>query len=812
MQKSFMEPWFITFNESREETRGRIVVWYNMETIKISVRNLVEFILREGDIDQRRGQVSEKDAMEAGSRIHRKIQKSMGSLYRSEVPLAVEIPMDRFILRIEGRADGIMDEGGRVTIDEIKGVYKKVEDMEVPVFVHKAQAMVYAYIYATEHSLSSIWVQMTYCNLETEYIRRFQEELSYQKLKEWFRGILDAYMIWADYSHDHREVRQASIADVEFPYAYRAGQRDMAVSVYSAIRNGSPLFVQAPTGIGKTLAAIFPAVKAMGQGMGDKIFYLTAKTITRTVAVDGFERLREQGLQFSSVVITAKEKICMREECTCNPEACPYAKGHYDRINEAVYDCITHEENITREVILIYAGRHQVCPFEFSLDVSLWVDGIICDYNYVFDPTVNLKRYFAQGVKGDYVFLVDEAHNLYERASSMYSAELYKEDFLELKNIIKPYSAKLARRLEECNKILLGMKKECKNYQMLDSIQPLIRKLLSVISEYEDFLEKHHGLPEETRILEFYFEIYRFLNTYERVDENYVIYCEQVTPASFRLKLYCVNTSRNLKECLDKGRATIFFSATLLPIRYYKKLLSEEEDYAIYIPSPFPRENRALMIGRDVSSRYSRRGRREYEKIYQYIVEITAAKPGNYMVFFPSYRMLEDVYSIAMEKGLEQKMKLVCQQPNMKEEEREAFLACFAEQNVVGFCILGGIFAEGIDLTGDRLIGAVIVGTGLPMVCNEREILKNYFEEREGKGFEYAYLYPGMNKVLQAAGRVIRRAEDRGILLLLDERFLYSGNQQLFPKEWADYKVLTVNQVQEEGKAFWNQFSGTEDR
>lgn len=785
---------------------------YQMETIKISVRNLVEFILREGDIDNRRGQVSEKDAMEAGSRIHRKIQKSMGSFYRSEVPLAIELPMARFVLRIEGRADGIMEQEGKVTIDEIKGVYRKVEDMEAPVFVHKAQAMVYAYIYATEYGLDKIHVQMTYCNLETEFIRQFKEELPYEQLKQWFLEIIDAYMIWADYSHDHREERQASIADVEFPYEYRAGQRDMAVSVYSAIKNGSPLFVQAPTGIGKTLAAIFPAVKAMGQSLGDKIFYLTAKTMTRTVAVDGFERLRGQGLKFASIVITAKEKTCMLEACACNPEDCPYARGHYDRINAAVYDCITHEWNITREVILAYAERHQVCPFEFSLDVSLWVDGIICDYNYVFDPTVNLKRYFAQGVKGDYVFLVDEAHNLYERASSMYSAELYKEEFLELKNIIKPYSPKLARRLEECNKILLGFKKECEGYLVLDSIQHLILKLLSVIGEYEEFLEHHHGMPEETRILEFYFQLYQFLNIYERVDENYVIYCEQTSSASFKLKLYCVNTSKNLKECLEKGRAAIFFSATLLPIRYYKKLLSADEDYAIYIPSPFCRDNMELMIARDVSSRYSRRGRAEYEKIYRYIEGLIAAKEGNYMVFFPSYKMLEDVYSIAMEQGLHQRVKLICQNQNMKEAEREAFLATFEERNVVGFCIMGGIFAEGIDLTGERLIGAIVVGTGLPMVCNEREILRNYFEEREGQGFEYAYVYPGMNKVLQAAGRVIRTGTDRGIILLLDERFLHSGNQQLFPREWEDYRVVTVNQVQETGKAFWDKFSLVENQ
>lgn len=778
-----------------------------MEVIKISVRNLVEFILREGDIDNRRGQVSEKDAMEAGSRIHRKIQKSMGSFYQSEVPLSIELPMDRFSLRIEGRADGIIEQAGAVTIDEIKGVYRKIEEMEAPVFVHKAQAMVYAYIYAREHSLETIGVQMTYCNLETEEIRRFQEVFSFAQLEEWFQGIIDSYMLWANYSYDHRLERQASIEGVEFPFPYRMGQRDMAVSVYNAIRNETPLFVQAPTGIGKTLATLFPAVKAVGQALGDKIFYLTAKTMTRTVAVEGFQKLREQGLVFSTVVITAKEKSCTQEECTCNPDACPYAKGHFDRVNEAVYDCITHERNITREVLLSYAEKHQVCPFEFCLDVSLWVDGIICDYNYVFDPRVNLKRYFGQGVRGDYIFLVDEAHNLYERASSMYSAELYKEDFLELKKLIKPYSTKLARRLEECNKILLEYKKECSTYQILGNIFPLIQKLLATVGEYETFLETHHGLPEETRILEFYFQLYQFLNIYERVDDNYVIYCEQVNASSFKLKLYCVNTSENLKECLGKGRATIFFSATFLPIRYYKKLLSNEEDYAIYIPSPFPQENRSLIVGGDVSSRYTRRGRQEYEKIFRYIERVVSGKQGNYMVFFPSYKMMEDVYEIAQEHGFPERTKVLCQTANMTEPDREEFLKAFEEEGVVGFCTMGGIFAEGIDLTGNRLIGAIVVGTGLPMVCNEREIQMNYFDTTQGQGFEYAYLYPGMNKVLQAAGRVIRTDTDRGVIVLLDERFLNNANRQLFPKEWEDYQVTSVEQVQEKVEEFWSKFS-----
>ena len=783
-----------------------------METIKISVRNLVEFLLRAGDIDNRRGNISEQNAMEAGSRIHRKIQNSMEASYQSEVSLAFDVPTAHFILRIEGRADGIIDQGTWVTVDEIKGVYKNIDEMETPIEVHKAQAMVYAYIYANKHGLQKIRIQITYCHLETERIRRFQEEWTYTALEEWFDSMVRSYVVWADYAYQHRKLRQASIAPIEFPFAYREGQRDMVVSVYSAIRKEMPLFVQAPTGIGKTLATIFPAVKAMGQEMGEKLFYLTAKTVTRTVAVEGLEKLREQGLKLSSVVITAKEKICMSETCDCNPDACPYAKGHYDRINEAVYDCITHEWNVTREVVNAYAEKHQVCPFELSLDVSLWMDAVICDYNYVFDPRVSLKRYFGQGVTGDYIFLVDEAHNLYERASSMYSAELYKEEFLELKRILKPYSPKLARKLDTCNKVLLEWKKECEGYRILDSVQPLILKLLSLMGEYESFLEAYHGLPEEKKILEFYFRLYQFLDIYERVDENYVIYCEQVSDTSFKVRLYCVNTAQNLKACLEKGRATVFFSATMLPIRYYKSLLSDEEDYAVYIPSPFSREHLGVMVATDVSTRYRRRGREEYQKIFQYIKGLVAGRQGNYMVFFPSYKMLEDVYSIALEEGFDQKVHLICQNPNMTETERETFLEMFYERNLVAFCTMGGIFSEGIDLVGDMLIGAVIVGTGLPMVCREREILQQYFQEHSGHGFEYAYTYPAMNKVLQAAGRVIRTTEDKGIVLLLDERFLNPDTRQLFPREWEGYQTVSVDKIEECAKAFWDKFSLVETK
>lgn len=785
-----------------------------MYQMKISVRGLVEFIFRSGDIASGEGSFS-KEAMAEGSRIHRKIQGKMGFAYDAEVPLKHEVKRDDFVLIIEGRADGIITEKDGVTIDEIKGVYKKLEHMDEPVFVHKAQAMCYAYIYALQKELTEISVQMTYCNMDTEDIKRFKEEFTFEYLKEWFDTLVEEYCKWAQFEVDNRTLRNATIEDLEFPYTYRSGQRDMVGSVYLSIKRRQNLFVQAPTGIGKTMGALFPAIKAMGDGYGEKLFYLTAKTIARGVAVDGLETLRACGLHFRSILITAKEKICPLEEMKCEPEHCPYAKGHFDRINKAVYDCITNEVNITRDVLLEYANKHMVCPFEMGLDVSLFVDGIICDYNYVFDPKVKLRRYFAEGAKGDFLFLVDEAHNLVDRASSMYSAAIYKEDFLAMKKLLMPYNAKVGKLLNNCNKEMLELKKQCDNpkrYALIDDMGSLYLKLLRLHAQLESFMEESKEIPalkpHKDEILDFYFQINQFLNIYELVDESYEIYGEQVSDKSFMLKLYCIHPANNLSECIEKGNATVFFSATMLPITYYKELLhNQEEDYAIYIPSPFPQQNRNILAGVDVSSRYRLRGPKQYEKMARYLDVLVHGKRGNYMAFFPSYKMLNDVYAIAMEYNLLSDVRVLCQTPYLSEEEREGFLDEFrnAEEPVLGFCILGGIFSEGIDLTGDYLIGAAIMGTGLPMVCNEREIQQNYFALREDKGFEYAYLYPGMNKVQQAAGRVIRTMEDKGIILLLDERFVTQQVVDTFPAEWEDYDVVTLDNVEEKIQLFWKQ-------
>ena len=780
------------------------------ERIKISVRNLVEFILRSGNLDNRRTSAADREAMQKGSRIHRKIQKQMKASYKAEVPLKWEEEYSDFIIEIEGRADGIIDDEEACVIDEIKGVYRDLYFLEEPVPVHKAQAMCYAYFYASQKKISKIEVQMTYCHLETEEIKRFREEFSFSYLKKWFEDLLSEYYKWANFQYQRRIERRSSMEGLEFPYPYRKGQKELVSGVYHTMRTEKQLFIQAPTGIGKTMAAIFPAVRAVGEGHGDKIFYLTAKTITRTVAEEAFSILKEKGLSYKTISITAKEKLCLCEETDCNPEKCPYAEGHFDRVNAAVFEILNEKDTYLREDLLEQAEKHRVCPYEMCLDISSWVDAVICDYNYVFDPNVYLRRFFGDGVKGDYLFLIDEAHNLVERGRKMYSAVLCKEDFLETAKIVKEHSAKLYKILKKCNRLMLEYKRECDECTVMENIAGLSLQLMNLLGEMENFLEKEHEEKVQKAVLEFSFSVRHFLNMYDIADENYVIYSHYDDEQRFLITLYCVNPKRNLQECLNKGRGAVFFSGTFLPLPYYRSLFSERrDDYAICASSPFLRENLKLLVACDVSSKYTRRGVSEYEKMAEYIYELAAGKQGNYMVFFPSYRMLEDIYEIFRNKTEERQFEVSCilQSSNMTEQEREEFLEAFQENSaktLIGFCVMGGIFSEGIDLTGERLIGAAIVGTGLPQVGCEREILKNYYDEKAQNGFAYAYRYPGMNKVLQAAGRVIRTKEDRGVVLLLDERFLQREYLELFPQEWQSYERCTVGNAGQKIRAFWD--------
>ena len=817
--------------------------------ITISVRALVEFMLRNGDIDNRIHQAP-TDAMLEGGRIHRMIQKSMGPEYHPEVSLKYTYETTKYDLIIEGRADGIVDkyfddkdaydaqesfieaQKPAPIIDEIKGTYRELARLKEAVAVHLAQAKCYGAMYCLLRHCPNIKVRMTYCNIDTEELKYFDSEYSYEEITGWFKNLINSYRKWSDFEFEWERIRTSSIKAVQFPFPYRDGQKDLAAAVYRTIIHKKKLFLEAPTGTGKTITTIFPSVKAIGEGKSSKLFYLTAKTITRAVAKDAFDILRrEQNLRFKTVVITARDKICFlpEDKRNCNPEACPYAKGHYDRINDAIFDLLTSEDSFDREKIVEYAGKHQVCPFEMSLDMSLWADGVICDYNYCFDPFVYLRRFFADNVRKDYIFLVDETHNLLDRGRDMYSAVLRKESFLELKSAIKDYHPKIAAHLDKCNKAMLEIKRECDDLLILTSIDKLINplnRLGAIISEY---LEEHSEGPCREEILNFYFDISRFLTIYDLVDDHYVMYSEYSEYGDFLVRLYCADPSRNLSACMDRGRSSILFSATLLPVQYYKKLLGgTDEDFEIYAKSVFDPDKLGLFIGSDVTSKYSQRSPRQYYNIASYINSIVGARSGNYLIFFPSHQFLEEVLFIYEEEFLNpEDTELLIQREHMSEEAREAFLDSFSsgndmdlselikfdldvtdDKNVLGFCVMGGIFSEGIDLKYDSLIGVIVVGTGIPMVCNEREVLRKYFEDKDNDGFDYAYRFPGMNKVLQAAGRVIRTEEDLGVVALLDNRFLQADYKVLFPREWKGYENVSTRTVKNAVSRFWSQKTG----
>lgn len=807
---------------------------------RISVRNLVEFILRCGDIDNRIGTGAD-DAMQEGARLHRKLQQRAGSDYKPEVSLGYSYVEDDVEIAIEGRADGVIENESGVTVDEIKTTYADVMRYKDAKPLHLAQAKFYAYMIAVSKDLPNVKVRLTYVNIDTEEIKYFNYTFFTEELLEFTSNVCHEYVKWARLEYDWKEVRNNSISGLPFPFEYRDGQEELVKQVYYTIHRKRKLFLEAPTGVGKTIATMYPSIQAMGQSLGEKLFYLTAKTITRTVAQDTVEVMRKDGLKIRNITLTAKEKICFTGDHECNPDACPYAKGHFDRVNDCIYELVMAEEAITAEKIIEYAKKHQVCPFEMSLDASLFSDVIICDYNYAFDPRARLQRYFLDEAKaGNYLFLVDEAHNLVDRAREMYSAEIIKENIMALRRLTEEEIPSVSKKLEKCNKALLALKHQCDNYLINPFIDDFTTALMRTYSEIDKILKADRKTSEEKKIskevkdaiLEFYFEASHFLKMYELCDENYCIYCAYNPHGDFFLKLFCVNPRKNLAECMQMARSTVLFSATLLPIQYYKNLLAgESDDYEVYAQSVFDPSKRGLFIAKDVTSKYTRRSEDEYTKIARYIHDVVNSRPGNYMVFFPSYKFLESVANAYdFEYCEEMNTEILMQTMSMKEADRDDFLKRFETgansdelfgfidapieteddeeelRSLIGFCVMGGIFSEGIDLAHESLIGVIVVGTGLPQVCLEREIMKETFDSEEVDGFDYAYRFPGMNKVLQAAGRVIRTETDIGIVVLLDERFLQRSYIRMFPKEWDNYIPVRISDAATEIEKFWEEW------
>lgn len=787
--------------------------------ISISVRGLVEFLGRRGDIGDRTIGRDALGAMQAGSRIHRKLQKTAGHDYHPELPLELVVDMGDYDLVITGRADGVIYKEGEsggpdpsfpVIIDEIKGMYLDVLTLEEPVPVHLDQAKAYAYIFALQKGLDQIRVQMTYVSLDTEEVRQFCLAFDFAEIQNWFSGEIEAYRRWSDFRFHWKKVCKESIRKMDFPYEYRPGQKKLAADVYRSIHRRKILYIQAPTGVGKTLSTIFPALKAMGEGEVDRIFYLTAKSMTRRVARETIQLLADRGYRGKTTEIMAREKLCLLEHRSCNPKDCPYARGHYDRINDVLYEGLTSRDLFDRDSLVSLAEDRQVCPYALCLDLASFSDNILCDYNYVFDPNVCLSSLLRQGEKREDLFLVDEAHNLVDRARQMYSEVLYKNDFLDLRRAFRGRKRKLVLGAGRCSRFFTDRAREQEGDQILEQVDPFVFSLMNVAAEISSYLEEGLPVEEHEQVLDIYFRIRYFLSITDWLDDHYVISLES-HGRNAAIHLYCIDPSFLLSERIARARSCVFFSATLLPIRYYKKLLStDREAYAIYAESVFSEDRRGLFIASDISSRYKERGPVTYQRYAAYIRKISLARGGNYIVFFPSYQFLRDVLQEFTPIQPED-CRLIVQERKMSELDMEHFLDRFRERepgSLLAFCVTGGIFSEGIDLTGESLIGAIIVGVPLPQVNRYTTILKNYFDRRtsafgEGEGYDYAYLYPGMSKVLQAAGRVIRTESDRGLIALLDDRFLREDYMACFPREWRKYQRIRLNHVEDRLGDFW---------
>lgn len=753
-------------------------------TVQIAVRTLVEYVMREGSIDAR---FLSRTALSDGTRIHQKLQKNYQENDQKEVYLRSEIPFKDLSFVVEGRCDGLLFRDGEVIVDEIKSFSQPLDRLVVDGYpVHWAQAKMYAYIYCKDHELEDISVQLTYVHVESENKKYYKKRFTFSELESFAFDMIEGYAPYASLKLNLINSRNASCKALEFPFAsYRKGQRKLAGAVYKANLDEKSLFTKAPTGIGKTISTLFPAVKAMGEGLLNRIFYLTAKTITRTAAEEALAKMRSCGLRLTSVTLTARDKICFKEQTICQKDHCEYANGYYDTINEAVLDILNHEDALTREVLEEYALKHKVCPFEFSIDLAYEVDTVICDYNYVYDPRVSLKRILEEQKKSTAI-LVDEAHNLVDRGRGMFSASLDKRTFLQLK---KDYKGTDNLIYESANKVnawfiaLRKMKAEQSEF-VLDAIDSSLEELL------KEFMEAaEHGLQIENsqNLLDAYFEAKNFLKILELFDDSYVVYGEK-DKNEMRIKLFCMNPAKHLRQMGRGYRSRVFFSATLSPLPYYQDILGgHEDDYLFSLPTPFSSDQMEVFI-EPLSTRYRDR---EHTKaaIASLIKSLLENRPGNYLIFFPSYQYLRTVHDL-LEQEFDEKNILI-QTTGMTEEDRESFIEAFKphqNETLLGFAVLGGIFSEGIDLIGDRLNGVVVVGVGLPQICFERNLIKDYFDKKEKNGYNYAYVYPGMNKVLQAGGRLIRSEKDKGIIVLIDDRFLQERYQQLLPKEWKHYK------------------------
>lgn len=774
------------------------------KAVRVNVRALVEFALEGGDLwaDM---QLTER--MREGQIAHMAIQQKYPEGWESEVTVRHDENVLGVDLAIFGRMDGFWDRGeGEIpVIEEIKSTRvrnpERIGQDAYP--VHWAQAHIYAYIVCRQKKCEYVEVRLTYQSVDgprVTYTRTFSED----RLTELFLSYAMPYAQWVALLQGWEEKSRPTMRALKFPYSgYREGQRDMAANAYKAIKNGRILLCQAPTGIGKTSAALFPAIKAVGEGLTQRIFYLTARTTARRAAEDALDRMRERGLRARSVTLTAKEKICFMQGARCHPDECPYAAGYYDKRRGALTEAVGMERFGRAEIELL-AREYEVCPFELSLDLCETADVIICDYNYVFDPVVHLKRFF-DGSKCECALLIDEAHNLASRAREMLSAELKYADLLALRRAVARADGDKSDLYKATAALIKEMRALCKPLEGPSAESEPPSSLYGPVDDFVEACREKMGQMEyHEQLLECYFAALDYQRACDAFDGNYkaLLFNDK---SAYRVRIWCLDPAEYLRAAMLKTNGAVLFSGTLTPMHYYARISGvrrEEGDALLELDSPFPSEN-LLVLRVPLDTRYVRR-EETAGQIARAILSMCQAKKGNYMACFPSHAYLQLVYErfMLISGG---RIRTIKQESGMKEAEREAFIEMLRpnpSESLVAFIAMGGIFAEGVDLPGDRLSGAAIVGVGLPQPDMERELLAEAWNDSD-EGRAYAYVYPGMERVLQAAGRVIRSEEDRGVVLLLDERYAGEEYRELLPGHWRVRGARDAQSAAEKMRAFW---------
>ncbi len=750
--------------------------------IKANVRKVVEFLYSGGDLTS---EFSSNSDMLEGTKAHQFLQAKYGEEDKSEVTVKHSFEYEGYSVVLQGRIDGLLNNGA--IIEEIKSTQTDLELLTIDGRPqHLAQAKYYAYFYMLANDLKSIEVHLKYIHVSTYETRTFKKKYNRTQLEKYFNKSIEIYLDWHITLITHNRYFIEHIDSLTFPFEFRKNQRELMGAVYKTILKEDILYAVAPTGTGKTIATLFSSLKTVKPK--DKIMYLTAKNSLKRLALNTIEFLNEQDLKCKAIEITSKDSICFLEERDCDPDVCPFAKGYFDRLRNALTDAYLNEDVFTKELVEEYAEKHKICPFEFSLDLSYFMNVVIADYNYAFDPKVHLKRYFDVP-DYDIKLLVDEAHNLVSRGKSMYSAELLAEDLLDLKKELALHTRKFSRII---NKLLNHFEGD----QVLRIFpEDLEQDFYALHSKLSKYIQEEPDLPNIKVILEYFFSINDFDRIIPFFGEQY-----RLIITNKKIVLNCLDASKYLHQTMNYCKGTTLFSATMLPLEYYKTLLSEGEGEHIVIPSPFKQEHLDIVVVDNISTRYKDRAYTLTDIVG--IIETATKKEGNYIVFFPSYKYLEDVYNL-----MEPSDNILVQERVMSHQRRNDFISRFKEENnITGMFVMGGIFSEGIDYVGDMLDGVIVVGVGLPMISKENNLLKEYFDEKFNKGFDYAYTYPGINKVIQAVGRVIRTESDRGIAVLIDDRFSTHKYMRLFPKEWRHFNVLNNKKhIEIELRSFWNE-------